>query len=558
MHKLSAYSCTLVGAVAILSGCGAATNPCDSATDPTVSNGLLASAGVDLTVSTGSLVTLDAEKSSHENGDPIFYSWSIVYSPAGSAARLNSSSRVDPSFFTSKSGDYCMKLTIEDGSAQSEPDYVSVTATTANIAPVANAGSDLSVNESSAIDLDGSASQDANDDGLNYQWRLMSAPPGSVAQLSNASSMVATFVPDALGDYQVELIVNDGALDSAADTLTINYQEGNLAPIANAGADQTVLQAEDTEETTIQLDGSQSTDENGAALDYQWTLISQPKRADVSLNSNNSARPSFTAQVEGSYVWGLTVSDGELNSEIDRVAIYYDDGTDSFIDDFSGSGDIDGVVTNNANALPDVKEVSGRYRANLTNNANDITLHYNFAQGRLDAWQTRFPFEFIARNIGIGSVNNSQSSHPYTNFAFNFAGIQVHSLSLNSPNSAHLVVGHRGEIARQTIEAKNTVNGVSSVNDIGSNRLRNTRADLRVVGDRNGQLRFYWQEPNFNEDKELTDNWIAYDGSGLAPGAQANFGGEGDSVYVGLITYAFGSRGIPFVGTADSIEIIED
>ena len=67
-----------------------------------------------------------------------------------------------------------------------------------------------------------------------------------------------------------------------------------------------------------------------------------------------------------------------------------------------------------------------RYRAELTNNANDITLHYHNDQGRLDAKPVDFPFEVIARNIGIGTLADSQEPTAATGSPFHFAGVQVH------------------------------------------------------------------------------------------------------------------------------------
>jgi len=220
-------------------------------------------------------------------------------------------------------------------------------------------------------------------------------------------------------------------------------------------------------------------------------------------------------------------------------------------DSFDGTGSLVGYTTNNANALPDIKRADGRYRANLTNNSNNVTLHYKKHQGRLDAKRLTFPFEFIARNIGIGTQSNSQQPLQ-PNKGYNFAGVQIHVLDLESPNSSHIVVGHRGKTTF-TIEGKNTVNGKSMVDDMGKNILPLGRADIRVVGNANRSLTIYWQPP---EQKE--DNWQLYDGykkgNGKLPGSSPKY--EAD-VYVGLITYAQGKKALPFVGTCDSIEIYE-
>ena len=122
-------------------------------------------------------------------------------------------------------------------------------------------------------------------------------------------------------------------------------------------------------------------------------------------------------------------------------------------DDFEGNGDLIDYVTNNASSLPDVQRVDGRYRANLVDNADNITLHYHEDQGRLDAKEVSFPFEFIARNIGIGTQNDSQIAPEAEGDPYLFCGVQVHVIDLDSRNSSHVVVGHRGPTSF-TIEGK--------------------------------------------------------------------------------------------------------
>lgn len=218
-------------------------------------------------------------------------------------------------------------------------------------------------------------------------------------------------------------------------------------------------------------------------------------------------------------------------------------------DNFDGSGPLVDYVTNNPDALPDVARVDGRYRANLDDNENDKTLHFNDAQGRLDAKAVTFPFEVIARNIGIGTQGDSQAPPAPSGDPYIFAGIQVHVLDLDEPTSSHVVVGHRGPTAF-TIEGKNTVGGSSTQNDTGANTAPNGRADIRIVGNADRTLTVYWQTPNPSPGQQA-DDWTLYQGTGTLPGQAPAFG---DTVYVGLITYAFGYGGIPFVGTCDAIE----
>jgi hypothetical protein len=223
------------------------------------------------------------------------------------------------------------------------------------------------------------------------------------------------------------------------------------------------------------------------------------------------------------------------------------------VDSFDGTGPLQGYTTLNATDLPNVGRADGRYRAELTSNLNNITQFYNDRQGRLDARPMTFPFEVIARNVGIGTMNDSQVSvTPGSANSYLLAGLQVHTLDLNTPDYSHLMVGHVGN-AQFSVEGKNNRDAVTVFTSDGPNVIMQTRADLRIVGDANRNLTAYYQEPNPNPGVQA-DAWRPYAGTGLLPGTQADFGPE---VYVGLATYAVGNEGVPFVGTCDSIEFVD-
>lgn len=225
----------------------------------------------------------------------------------------------------------------------------------------------------------------------------------------------------------------------------------------------------------------------------------------------------------------------------------FDDGFDEDVTPLDSS-----YATYNAEALPIVGKKAGRYYAEVRSNVNNVTVHYNTSQGRIDAQLASFPFEVIARNMGIGQVEATQNAPSPEGSAYLLAGIIVHVLELASPNSAFVAVGHRG-ISPFTIEGKNTRNGVSTVTDLGPNQVPLARADLRVVGTSEGTLLVYWQHPNPDPGTQ-PDNWQPYGGTGALPGPAPDFGAQ---VYIGLITFASGDTGLPFVGTADSFHINE-
>lgn len=91
----------------------------------------------------------------------------------------------------------------------------------ANSAPVADAGDDQNVTTGSLVTLDGSDSSDADGDMLIYNWLFTSKPDGSDATFSDSTVVNPAFTADVDGTYVINLVVNDGTVDSLPDTVTI-------------------------------------------------------------------------------------------------------------------------------------------------------------------------------------------------------------------------------------------------------------------------------------------------------------------------------------------------
>ena len=179
----------------------------------------VADAGVDQSVFTGATVNLDGSGSSDADVlDVLTYSWDIIVKPGTSATLLTGAADETPSFQADKDGTYEIQLIVNDGSINSAPDTVVVTAATANSAPVADAGADQAVTTGTLVTLDGSGSSDVNSDPLTYLWTVTS---GS-ATLSSTIVENPTFTPSSDGTYEISLVVNDGTVDSDnTDTVTI-------------------------------------------------------------------------------------------------------------------------------------------------------------------------------------------------------------------------------------------------------------------------------------------------------------------------------------------------
>ena len=116
-----------------------------------------------------------------------------------------------------------------------------VDSTVINDAPNAHAGMDQNVLVGDLVTLDGSLSSDVNGDTLTYQW-VLNKPLGSSAVLVNATSAHPEFTADVAGSYAVQLVVNDGLVDSIlAASVTITAQlPVDVAPTITAPADITV------------------------------------------------------------------------------------------------------------------------------------------------------------------------------------------------------------------------------------------------------------------------------------------------------------------------------
>jgi hypothetical protein len=272
----------------------------------------VASAGPNQTIPLGSTVTLNGGGSSDVDGDPITFLWSLVSRPAGSAAVLAGASSISPTLVADKAGSYLAQLVVHDGKVNSVP--ATVTITTQNTPPVANAGANQSVNIGAVVQLNGSGSTDVDGDTLTFQWSLITVPAGSTASLSSLTAINPTFTADRQGTYVAQLTVRDGKVDSVPATTTITTN-ALQAPTANPGLNQTVKHG-----TTVTLNGS-GTDPQSLPVTILWSLINKPAGSAAVLSSTTVTNPTFVADKFGSYTVQLVVNNGTLNSAPATVTI---------------------------------------------------------------------------------------------------------------------------------------------------------------------------------------------------------------------------------------------
>lgn len=75
-------------------------------------------------------VQLSGSASYDPEGAPLTYTWAIDSAPTGSSASINEGASVEASFTPDLIGDYLVRLVVNDGLYDSDPTYVTVTAST--------------------------------------------------------------------------------------------------------------------------------------------------------------------------------------------------------------------------------------------------------------------------------------------------------------------------------------------------------------------------------------------------------------------------------------------
>jgi len=186
--------------------------------------------------------------------------------------------------------------------------------------PVAEAGSDLTIQYGDPIVLDGSASNWC----LEYEedvvltWEFVSVPASSVVN-ENALSENRTnaaispqFIPDVIGEYVLSLEINDGIASSNVDYIVAHVVAGDTAPTADCGG---VYSGEIGQ--LVIIDGSASFDPEVTELDYSWSLTGPlcSSLTSESMYNQGTATPNFVPDCSGLFVVAVVVSDGAQWSE---------------------------------------------------------------------------------------------------------------------------------------------------------------------------------------------------------------------------------------------------
>ena len=206
--------------------------------------------------------------------------------------------------------------------------YTNGSATTSPVpyssAPVVSAGADQSIFlPTNSLYIQGSAS---DSDGIgSYQWTKVS---GGAASLSGQTTSKVRAYNLVAGTYVFRLTVKDmkGNMksDDVALTVRSSTTSGNLAPVANAGPDKTLM----LPASSLKLLGS-AKDNDGSIASYKWTQYGGPTTATIAYST--SAACTISGLKAGNYYFRLTVKDNNGMSDDDNILVRVVNGTASVI-----------------------------------------------------------------------------------------------------------------------------------------------------------------------------------------------------------------------------------
>jgi len=351
--------------------------------------GPVANAGADQSVGENETVNLNGSQSFDPNQDPISFSWQQI---AGPSISLSGASSATPSFVSpgsvNGSAQITLRLTVSDGNS-SDTDTVTVTVSDQQVpqniallpSVVVSANAENLPNQAAIKAVNGVAqgfpvdsTQEwaatnnpfpSSDGGTGAFLRLDWPSAFTVSQVSlwdrpntadrvtggtltfsdgssvpvgalpnnGATPTIVNFSPRNTEWVRFDVDQVSGSTNNVglAEMAVQGFPAGNIAPVANAGPNQSVAQG-----ASVNLNGNGSSDANEDPLNFTWT---QTSGISVSLSGAGTATPSFTAPSGLSsnevLVFNLAVSDGQL-SDNDSVSITVQAGGGS--GDFADAG----------------------------------------------------------------------------------------------------------------------------------------------------------------------------------------------------------------------------
>lgn len=181
-----------------------------------------------------------------------------------------------------------------------------------NQKPIVSVGSNQSLTlptnsttvSGSATDSDGTIS--------SYLWTKQSGP---AATLTNQTTTTLTLSGLVAGVYIFRLTATDNGGETGFNEVTITVLDpaANQPPTASSGGNKSLT----LPTNTVVLSGS-GTDLDGTVTTYAWIKVSGPS---ATLTNDNTAALTLTALVQGTYLFRLTVTDDDGDTDTDDATV---------------------------------------------------------------------------------------------------------------------------------------------------------------------------------------------------------------------------------------------
>lgn len=192
-----------------------------------------------------------------------------------------------------------------------------VPTTITNQLPLSVAGADTIIKlPVSIIKLNGSGSSDSDGNIVSYAWTQVSGPVMvTITAATTATPLVSAMT--SIGTYVFKLIVTDNKGAIASDEINVILQlNTSVLPVANAGADKTILQPRNSSDAS----GIASTASDGTITGYNWTQVSGPTNA--SIVSPNAVKTDLNRLTDlGTYIFRLTVTNNKGVKATDDISV---------------------------------------------------------------------------------------------------------------------------------------------------------------------------------------------------------------------------------------------
>ena len=321
----------------------------------------VAIAGPDQTVDQNTAVYLDGSRSSDDRRI-VEYFWNFTYD-----GTLRSLKGEFTSFTFADAGVYTVTLTVLDAWGNRGEDTMRVTVRDIT-PPLANAGSDLTIDMNEEFELTADGSLD-NVGIVSWKWYIRGEDLDEEFE-----EWKLTYSISNPGTYTAEVVLYDAAGNKGSDTITIEVID-IIPPNAVAGPDRTVDQG-----TLVTFNGSASTDNVGIDR-FSWVF--QYDGAEVSLQEMVSP---FLFEMPGTYevtlychdVYDLSDADVMILTVVDTEPPVASGHTDMTVDQGTTTQLVDGGSTDNVGIT--------RYK---------WTFHYAGGDVTLEGQSTTFTFDEV-------------------------------------------------------------------------------------------------------------------------------------------------------------------